>query len=158
MRRWLWIKNWKRWGMNRPWPILRCYLIIYTRRRENLKYHTVSLVMVCNGYIQIFNTILTFIICLFLFPVALQSLKDLGRLTYRRFLELFKTYGRTPWTSDQPVARPLPTQDNKRRGQTSMPWAGFVPTIPATNRPRPTPQTARPLWQATCLLAILNIA
>jgi hypothetical protein len=24
------------------------------------------------------------------FPVALQSLKDLGRLTYRRFLELFR--------------------------------------------------------------------
>jgi hypothetical protein len=43
--------------------------------------------------------------------VALQSLKDLGRLTYRRFLELFR-YGMTPWTSDQPVARPLPTQDN----------------------------------------------
>jgi hypothetical protein len=21
-------------------------------------------------------------------------------------------YGRTPWTGDQPVARPLPTQDN----------------------------------------------
>jgi hypothetical protein len=25
---------------------------------------------------------------------------------------------------------------------------GFEPTIPATNRPRPTPQTARPLWPA----------
>jgi hypothetical protein len=24
------------------------------------------------------------------FPVALQSLKDLGRLTYRRFLDLFR--------------------------------------------------------------------
>jgi hypothetical protein len=29
-----------------------------------------------------------------------------------------------------------------------MPWAGFEPTIRATNRPRPTPQTARPLWPA----------
>jgi hypothetical protein len=29
-----------------------------------------------------------------------------------------------------------------------MPWAGLEPTIPATNRPRPTPQTARPLWPA----------
>jgi hypothetical protein len=26
----------------------------------------------------------------FFFPVALQSLMDLGRLTYRRFLELFR--------------------------------------------------------------------
>jgi hypothetical protein len=24
----------------------------------------------------------------------------------------FNTDGRTPWTSDQPVAKPLPTQDN----------------------------------------------
>jgi hypothetical protein len=36
-------------------------------------------------------------------------------------------------------------QNTERSGQTSMPWAGFEPTIPATNRPRPTPQTARPL-------------
>jgi hypothetical protein len=28
--------------------------------------------------------------CLFFFPVALQSLKDLGRLTYKWFLELFR--------------------------------------------------------------------
>jgi hypothetical protein len=45
------------------------------------------------------------------FPVALQSLTDLGHLTNRMFLELFR-HSRTPWTSDQPVARPLPTQDN----------------------------------------------
>jgi hypothetical protein len=31
------------------------------------------------------------------------------------------------------------------RGQTSMPEAGFEPTIPATKRPRPTPQTVWPL-------------
>jgi hypothetical protein len=40
--------------------------------------------------------------------------------------------GRTPWTRDQPVARPLPThrtaqKQNKRR-QTSMPQVGFEPT------------------------------
>jgi hypothetical protein len=38
-------------------------------------------------------------------------MKDIGHLTYRRFLELFKTYGGTPWTSDQPIARPLPTKN-----------------------------------------------
>jgi hypothetical protein len=29
-----------------------------------------------------------------------------------QFLDLFYTVGRTPWTEDQPVARPLPTQNN----------------------------------------------
>jgi hypothetical protein len=82
------------------------------------------------------------------FPVALLSLKDLGRLTYRRFLELFR---HMVWLLRR-VIRPseglyLHRQHNiERRGQTSMTWAGFEPTIPATNRPRPTPQTARPLW------------
>jgi hypothetical protein len=37
--------------------------------------------------------------------------------------------------------------NTERRGLTSMPGAGFEPTIPATNRPRPTPQTARPLLE-----------
>jgi hypothetical protein len=35
------------------------------------------------------TSVSTFILCFF-FPVALQSLNDLGRLTYRRFLELFR--------------------------------------------------------------------
>jgi hypothetical protein len=41
------------------------------------------------------------------------------------------------WTSDQ--QRPLPTQDNtayKHKRQTSMPSAGFEPTILATKRPQ----------------------
>jgi hypothetical protein len=37
-----------------------------------------------------------------------------------------------------------------------MPWAGFEPTIPETNRPRPTPQTARQLWPANSALSIAN--
>jgi hypothetical protein len=38
--------------------------------------------------------------------------------------------GRTPWTGDQRVARPLPTQDNTNTEwtQTSMLWVGFEPT------------------------------
>jgi hypothetical protein len=46
------------------------------------------------------------------------------------------TDGRTPWTGDQLVARPLPkyrttqTQKNAHTHQTSMPWVGFEPTIP----------------------------
>jgi hypothetical protein len=49
--------------------------------------------------------------CIF-FPVALQSLKDLGRLTCRRFLELFRHVVGLLGTSDQLVTRPLSTQDN----------------------------------------------
>jgi hypothetical protein len=50
--------------------------------------------------------------------------------------------GRTPWTSDWPVARPLPkhrttqTQKNAYTNQTSMPCMGFEPTIPASERPK----------------------
>jgi hypothetical protein len=43
-------------------------------------------------------------------------------------ISVFTTYGRTPWTKDQPVARPVPTQDHTTegdQGQTSMPYAGF---------------------------------
>jgi hypothetical protein len=42
-----------------------------------------------------------------------------------QFLNLFYTDDRTPWTSDQPVARQLPThrttQTQDKRTQTSMP-------------------------------------
>jgi hypothetical protein len=46
--------------------------------------------------------------CLFL-PSLLCSHLDLGR--FFSFLILYTT-GSTPWTGDQPVARPLPTQEN----------------------------------------------
>jgi hypothetical protein len=47
------------------------------------------------------------------------------------------TDGRTPWTSDQLVARPLPKHKhriNTHTHQTSMPWVGFESTIPASER------------------------
>jgi hypothetical protein len=56
---------------------------------------------------------------------------DLG--LFFSFLILY-TAGRTPWTEDQPVARPLPThrttQTQNKRTQTSIPRVGFEPTIP----------------------------
>jgi hypothetical protein len=56
-----------------------------------------------------------------------------------RFLNLC-TVGRTPWTGDQPVARPLPTHAGQhkqnKRTQTSMPRMGSEPTIPAFERPK----------------------
>jgi hypothetical protein len=47
----------------------------------------------------------------FLISVAVQSLKDLCCL--RGVSQPVQTLGRTPWASDQPVARPLPTQHGK---------------------------------------------
>jgi hypothetical protein len=72
-------------------------------------------------------------------PVALQSLKDLGRLTYRRFL---------PRTSDQPVARPLHTQDN-----TTQKDADKHPCLERDSNPRsqqPTGQDARLIPHGHC--------
>jgi hypothetical protein len=62
-----------------------------------------------------------------------------------QFLDHF-TDGRTPWTGDQLVARPLPihrttqtqktarTHTHTHTHQTSMTWVGFEPTIPASER------------------------
>jgi hypothetical protein len=47
-----------------------------------------------------------------------------------RFLILY-TVGRTPWTRDQLVARPLP---KRRTTQTQIPWVGFEPTTPVFER------------------------
>jgi hypothetical protein len=62
-------------------------------------------------------------------------LLDLG--CFFSFLNLYRI-GRTPWTGDQPVARPLPThrttQTENKRKQISMPSVGFAPTIPAFQR------------------------
>jgi hypothetical protein len=53
------------------------------------------------------------------------------------FLILY-TVGRTPWTGDQPVARPLPKhripQTQNKRTQTYMPPVGFEPTITVLER------------------------
>jgi hypothetical protein len=67
-------------------------------------------------------------VCLSIYlSIYLQSfLLDLGR-----FINFFILYtaGRTPWTGDQSVARPLPThrttETQDKRSQTSMPWVGF---------------------------------
>jgi hypothetical protein len=55
-----------------------------------------------------------------------------------QFVIFFYTDSRTPWTSDQPVAKSLPTQrttqTQNKRTQTSMPLVGFEPTIPDFER------------------------
>jgi hypothetical protein len=52
------------------------------------------------------------------------------------FLIVFRHSVGLLWTSDQPVAKPLPTHDNttQTRMQTSMPRAGLKPTIAVTKR------------------------
>jgi hypothetical protein len=65
------------------------------------------------------------------------------------FLILY-TVGRTLWSGDQPVARPLPihrtTRTQNKSTQISMPQGGFEPTIPVFERRRQfMPQTAWPL-------------
>jgi hypothetical protein len=54
-----------------------------------------------------------------------------------QFLNLY-TVGRTPWTGDQSVARPLPThrttQTQNKHIQTSMPRVGLEPMTPVFQR------------------------
>jgi hypothetical protein len=56
-----------------------------------------------------------------------------------QFRNHFYTVGRTPWTNDQPVAKPLPTrrttQTHNKRTQTSMPLSGIRIHDPSV-RPR----------------------
>jgi hypothetical protein len=51
---------------------------------------------------------------------------------------LFFTDSKDPWTSDQPITRPLPahrtTQTQNKRTQTFMSRVGFGPTIPVSER------------------------
>jgi hypothetical protein len=60
------------------------------------------------------------------------------------------------WSARRKASTYTGQHNTERRGQTSMPWAAFEPTIPATNRPRPTPQTARPLWPTVRNMAMYN--
>jgi hypothetical protein len=61
----------------------------------------------------------------------------LGHVRFFSFVILY-TDCRTPWTGDQPVARPISThrtaQTQNKRTQTSMPLVGFEPTTPVFER------------------------
>jgi hypothetical protein len=77
-------------------------------------------------------------ICLFIYLSIYLWLYSTCRPRQRfQFLNLY-TVGRTPWTGDQLVARPLPThratQTQNKRTQTSMPRVVLEPTIPAFER------------------------
>jgi hypothetical protein len=69
---------------------------------------------------------------------------DLG--LFFSFLILY-TISRTPWTGDQPVARPVPThrttQTQNKRTQTSRPRVGFEPTTSVFERAKTVHTLAR---------------
>jgi hypothetical protein len=77
----------------------------------------------------------------YFFPLS-PSLELAPTLKHRADLSVSWSFtdGRTPWMGDQLVARPLSkhrkrqTQKNAHTHQTSMPWMGSEPTIPASER------------------------
>jgi hypothetical protein len=79
----------------------------------------------------------------------------LGTWPFFNVLILY-TVGRTPWTGEQPVSRPLPTQrttqTQTKRTQTSMPREGFEPIIPAFERAK----TGRALDRADTVSGIVT--
>jgi hypothetical protein len=76
---------------------------------------------------------------------------DLGR--FFSFLIVYPV-GRTPWTGDQPVTRPLPThrtrQTQNKRTHTSMPQVGFETTTPVFERVK----TANAINRAATLIGV----
>jgi hypothetical protein len=105
-------------------------------------------------------------VCFFLSLPTLWSLKRLLSIYflwfYRYLLDLcpffsfiiLYTVGRTPWTGDQSVAWRLPThrttQTQNKRTQTSMPWVGFEPTIPAFKR-------AKTIHALDCVATVIGL-
>jgi hypothetical protein len=80
-----------------------------------------------------------------------------GHWPFLQFRNLFYTVGRTPWTGDQPVARPLythrTTQTQNKHIQTSMPSVGFESTSPASE----TAKTVHASDRAATAIGIWNI-
>jgi hypothetical protein len=79
-----------------------------------------------------------------------SSLLDIGHIF--SFL-IFYTVGRTAWTGDQPVARPLPAhrtaETKNKRTETSMSQVRFESTIQCSREGTQfMPHTARPQWSA----------
>jgi hypothetical protein len=78
----------------------------------------------------------------------------LGLRRFFTFLILY-TVGGTPWTSEQPVARPLPTHSRtqNKRTQTYMPGKEFEHTIPVFERSK----TVRTLDRASTVIGGVQV-
>jgi hypothetical protein len=93
--------------------------------------------------------------------MTLQS--SVGPLFLLQFRNLFYTGSRTPWTSNQPVARPLPTHrttqtQNKRTHKHACPEWDSNPQSECS-KPAKTVHTlvARPLWSAFKVYTFMKI-
>jgi hypothetical protein len=68
------------------------------------------------------------------YPLRIFRLISAGLAKLSFCFMIIYTFGRTPWTGDQPVARPLPThgttQTQSKRIQASVTRVWFEPTIP----------------------------
>jgi hypothetical protein len=66
--------------------------------------------------------------------IPIQALAVSMKLTDFTSVTRFRTVGRTPWTGDQLVARPLPVHKHRKshtqhKHLTSISWMGFEPTV-----------------------------
>jgi hypothetical protein len=105
---------------------------------------------------DIMSTSLFVCLSIYLPIYGTTALWDLG--PFFSFSVLY-TVGRTPWTGDQPVARPLSThrttqtQNKSTKTYTNMPREGFEPVIPAFQLVK----TVHALDRAAFHTSILNI-
>jgi hypothetical protein len=97
-------------------------------------------------------------IYLFIYLWLYSPSLDLGR--FFSFLILY-TVGRTPWTSDQPVARPIPTyrttETQNKCWQPCLEWDSNPRSHRSIEQRQFMPQTARPLRSARSRTYIIKI-
>jgi hypothetical protein len=114
-------------------PDSKSYLSVHVGQWTNRKLVAIGLRKTISIVV---NQIYSFILLFYNSSMVLQPF--VGPWPLLQFRNLIYTVGRTPWTSDQPVARPLPTnrrtQTQNKRTQTSMPSVGLEHTIPAFER------------------------
>jgi hypothetical protein len=83
----------------------------------------------------------------------------IGPWTLYQFLNLH-TIGRTPWTGDQHVARPLPThrttQTQNKRRHPCLEWDSNPRSQCSSRRNQFMPETVRPSWSASPRLVFCN--
>jgi hypothetical protein len=113
------------------YSILKISSYSVSRRLTDVSGWNGTLIAVVQHWLFMHVSILLFLLLWLYSPL-------LGLGPFFSFLILY-TAGRTPWTGDQSVARSLPTHrttqtQNKHTIQTSMPWVGFEPMIPAFER------------------------
>jgi hypothetical protein len=124
------------WSLFKPWWI------------QPIRSHPISLryTLILSSHLPLLIRLLSSFIHS---SMALQPF--VGPWPLLQFRNPFFTDGRTPWTSDQPIARPLPTHRTTKT-QTSMSRVGFEPTTPVFERAKKfMPYTKKPPWSASFL-------